>query len=614
MPKRAHLTSTARRQVYLCGAGASVAPPACLPTVEQFLEMLERACQQHSGAFASTVGGAFHGRAGLQPPRFEQVVAILLEFDPDLNCLDYLRIDLQNGPRPNPLHRFLAAQLHSGATVITTNFDALIELAYLELFGFMDWPIKARLHKVHGSIQTICDGVLVDEDPGQLKADIASVAAGTPVRGEGGPASAALSAVNESDLVVFGYSFSDSFDITPALMQVRPRTVTVIEYVRGAISLQAAADALGLPGFSDIAAEWTSSGVEIAYLQGDPLALVSPESGKRANIPGARASISVPSYRPDQLLYLVARLAEDQVSFEAANALYRQLLDCSEDADLRSRSKYRLVRTLQEWDEVLNFEFQLLGAGGTEQTIVNSLILALNARSFLGPSQSFLAAYRVFKHRLGSEIADPSLQALALGRAYHCVANFLMNVGRPRWGLKFAEASLQLRTPYAGPTDILYAEYACCLSLALARDFEHLELRLTSFRNYAKRVGDESAKICEGIIEGLRALHLGDPNEAVRQFEDAKRLYTADGADNQIDPELELYLLEARLQREGWSPAAQAHLKFIARHVDEHGYAFFQPVVAALRAHQQGYPLLGRLDRLTKAHLKRAKVEIRAPK
>ena len=234
--------------VILCGAGASVAEPANLATVAKFLSELENQCLKVSALEPNLIHQSLHGNSTNAPPRFEEVVACLLEFDSKLTCLEYLRVDMAGTEHaPNGLHELMAKHIHAGGTVVTTNFDALIEIAYQALYGTDLDTASGILWKVHGSIQTVTSGQLVNEDTTTLKADIFSVAAGTPISGEGGSLSSLSTLLCGKHLLIFGYSFSDTFDVTPALVHAQPSEATIVEF--SPAPLTEVADLSGLPRF-----------------------------------------------------------------------------------------------------------------------------------------------------------------------------------------------------------------------------------------------------------------------------------------------------------------------------------------------------------------------------
>ena len=157
--------------------------------------------------------------------RFEVLMGELAQsgFDPNLtvlNCLDECN-------HPNVNHYILAEMIRHGHTVITTNFDRLIEVAYARLPGASDMPLKVvcmdedfpdkglpqdgkpTLWKIHGSMTV--DG---KDTMASVQATMTSMLASSLI----GRKRAFLSNVlRDYDLFVTGYSGWDDLDIIPVL-------------------------------------------------------------------------------------------------------------------------------------------------------------------------------------------------------------------------------------------------------------------------------------------------------------------------------------------------------------------------------------------------------------
>lgn len=605
---------SAPQMVILCGAGASVAEPAGLPSVNRFIKELKEACHRKTDIDKITISKALNGVKGdkaKKPPRFEQVIACISEFDPQLCCLSYLKVDISDGnTQPNALHRYLAELLHHGTTVLTTNFDALIELAYWIVYGKLADTAKGHLLKLHGSVQEIRNGTLLDTEREQVKADIYAVASGTPIDGSNGSMSEIMSLIRGKDLLVFGYSFSDAFDVTPALIRSEPRSATIVEYQYRSFSsdLDEVESFVDLPNFMEIEEVWREKGVSLHFLSGDPIALTPTHLA--ASIRTAASSKPIlPIYEKDQLKYLLARLLQIQDVFHLSNPIFGKLARDASDGEIRARAAYFFVRTLPDWDNVVAYESELLAQNASAEVTLRSLILLLDARSFIGPGKAFMSTYVLFKKTLAIIDGSDKERTLNLGKAYHCFANYLMNCGRPSWAYKFALVSLSLRIRYGEPTDIFNAEFACCLALGLCGDFEKVGRRLKSLRKYSEKIQDDSSLICVSIVEGIYLLGTGSPTDAVEKFEQARFLYTADGQDEtQVDPELELYLLEARVHYQGWTSSNLEHLHSIKRYVEDHSYTYYLPVVDALTNVSAGTNNIWKTNRLTKFHLNRIQI------
>ncbi len=113
----------------LCGAGVSVAPPACLPTVvslfRQYHDRLN-ATLLHTRERLSVVPPLETWVAGI---RFEEALSV---FQSLLNYSTQPIEPLDHAREPNENHYILATLANAGCPILTTNFDILIEIAILE--------------------------------------------------------------------------------------------------------------------------------------------------------------------------------------------------------------------------------------------------------------------------------------------------------------------------------------------------------------------------------------------------------------------------------------------------------------------------------------------------
>lgn len=132
---------------------------------------------------------------------------------------------------PNNHHYFLAYALQKGCTIITTNFDVLIEAAYWNLYGSLPRTIinenqfehnnpSGLLIKLHGSVGLLDleSGSLVFRDTrDSVIASLKQVALGL------GEKKTALfkQAIHQFPTLFWGYSCMDDFDIFPVLSSNR---------------------------------------------------------------------------------------------------------------------------------------------------------------------------------------------------------------------------------------------------------------------------------------------------------------------------------------------------------------------------------------------------------
>ena len=228
---------------FLVGAGISMNPPSNLPSAPQIVSTLLK-------YYASPE--YFEELNSIEGLRYEVIVQLIQEvIDPDLEFLDYIdQIDT-----PNSIHFYLAAQILKGHSVITTNFDNLIECALkildpenskkigllitqedFEQYNSMEENLKAKaiLIKLHGGKRntftkkdTSSSLVTTIDALGQNRAEGEIFSLETykkPIFHE---------QIRDHTLVVMGYSGSDDFDISPALLEkINYTTLIWVEHVQ----------------------------------------------------------------------------------------------------------------------------------------------------------------------------------------------------------------------------------------------------------------------------------------------------------------------------------------------------------------------------------------------
>lgn len=132
---------------------------------------------------------------------------------------------------PNNHHYFLAYALKKGCTIITTNFDILIEAAYWNLYGslpkmiidenqFKNADSSGAIIKLHGSIGLLKidkKTVLIHDTRDTIIASLKQVAQGL------GDKKTALfeNVIHQYPTLFLGYSCMDDFDIFPVLISNR---------------------------------------------------------------------------------------------------------------------------------------------------------------------------------------------------------------------------------------------------------------------------------------------------------------------------------------------------------------------------------------------------------
>lgn len=165
------------------------------------------------------------------PLPFESYIEVLLENDIDFICEVYAEGE------PNPNHILLAKMMKMGClkTIVTTNFDRLIEraldaegllagsgydlLSCESDFARIDWSEpKCRLIKIHGSV----------DDPITLAATISAIAAREPNESRRSVVEQVFSTGVHSDVLILGYSCSDVFDIAPQIESLGSSTKCIV--------------------------------------------------------------------------------------------------------------------------------------------------------------------------------------------------------------------------------------------------------------------------------------------------------------------------------------------------------------------------------------------------
>lgn len=244
------------RLVFLVGAGISMNPPTCLPTVQRFVSEMVHSCNVELHLAEALIRSMTERPVS---PRFEVLIDELRKTRDPL--LTVARIFSSNGF--NNIHAFLGEMLQRRASVITTNFDNCIENSanppgpdYSRIvFTGQDLapsqPEGGVLAKIHGS-----NPLTVDEIP-HLLITVHTLAQATggfrrfPVWRD-----SIHSMLRDRLLIVFGYSGSDDFDLTPLLLVAQPSAMVWFNYEAKAEARFVAPDSLparvrrfaGLPG------------------------------------------------------------------------------------------------------------------------------------------------------------------------------------------------------------------------------------------------------------------------------------------------------------------------------------------------------------------------------
>jgi len=208
-----------------CGAGASVS--SGLPGAEALTEKILAATYLTSKE-CKMVRESLFGIPGEEPGRlpFERFMEVVLDSMDE--SLQTKLLSLFELGQPNLYHRFLAKLAWSGKlkTIYTTNFDTQIEDALVKEnfkrgkdfevlhdsadFIKIDWGQDVvRVIKLHGSVELLT----------RLAVTVRQVAAPGSVQQVIEPVRSLFCSGRHTGVLFLGYSFSDRFDLSPAITQ-----------------------------------------------------------------------------------------------------------------------------------------------------------------------------------------------------------------------------------------------------------------------------------------------------------------------------------------------------------------------------------------------------------
>lgn len=233
--------TSAAPTVFFVGAGVSFEQPSRVPMAIPVVEALVRTIAPSTKLAAELMPFLHAGRAGELHAsdylRFEVLLEIVHDFvDPDLQVLGFI----ESFASFNPLHEILAARALAGDSVVTTNFDALIERAVIALGAepiticadadFSATPptfpsCQTPIFKLHGSLKRY-EGASITATPETLGATIAAIAKGTDGRRLPEPKRSFFqNLVRGQAMLVAGYSGSDDLDIAPTFEELEPASI-----------------------------------------------------------------------------------------------------------------------------------------------------------------------------------------------------------------------------------------------------------------------------------------------------------------------------------------------------------------------------------------------------
>lgn len=208
--------------IILCGAGISVSPPSNIPLAQTIIDLHQKnifsAIRNTPIESLLKTSNTFYRAKVLEYCRFEEYFEIFQKYiDSNLSLLK----NLLASKCPNNFHRILATIIKKGFTILTTNFDLLIEEAFREITNkkcdvetFIDHRIgikntpHGRLIKLHGS----------NEERGELVTTIQQLSKSVYYMTDTEDWFLSLrELIKGKRIIIMGYSGSDDFDIIPLL-------------------------------------------------------------------------------------------------------------------------------------------------------------------------------------------------------------------------------------------------------------------------------------------------------------------------------------------------------------------------------------------------------------
>lgn len=221
------LLESDQKYIFIAGAGCSINPPSNLPSYNEIMEeIIKFTCAKSEIESLSKIEGL----------RFEILLEIIRnQVDNDLKIIEYI----EQCNKPNIIHFFLAEMINKGHTVITTNFDNLIEHAliqsnngkdhissvitekdYREFKNISEYLNlgKKFLFKLHGSMKNILTNrntkdyfLSFIKKIGSFKSEF-DIFFVEPYKGV-----LLNKLLNNANLILIGYSGQNDFDIIPIL-------------------------------------------------------------------------------------------------------------------------------------------------------------------------------------------------------------------------------------------------------------------------------------------------------------------------------------------------------------------------------------------------------------
>lgn len=421
--------SSPRAWAFLAGSGISV--PSGLPTAWQFNQRLAAVLgkstveKRHITSLLTTGETRSHHTL-----RFEQVIEILREIGGDKNLV-VLDVFDDPGP-PSDIHILLSNMMKGGARVMTTNFDSLIERAFLSnrvkrllqvhqescrsksKRSTFQWyaqqrKLEAAVLKLHGTLREL--EVDVTTRTSSFSSNIARISVGATLDALGRASTSPKLEPNKErvfrrvvrgrTVCVLGYSGSDDFDVMPSFLAAATtmRNIVWIRHTQGPTRVYVSDGLASLPGKLPPAMANVKTKGRIVVIEGKTTAVARSLFGAPANYPRQSPFISHLPPTPvrfettapyngmtaSRKLMLRGYLEESTLALRAAQKTYlRATVVARADRDLRSEvfSLARLghlARTrgrLQEAGRFLERAQKRLPVHGSDHRLAATVFLA----------------------------------------------------------------------------------------------------------------------------------------------------------------------------------------------------------------------------------------------
>lgn len=261
----------------LLGAGVSVA--AGLPTAFALADALIDALIAPQWAREEV-------QAAMRPPpndqrphdqlRFEGLLLWISDiYDDDLTVFSFL----DDYTKPCRLHLLCARAGLAGATLVTPNFDDLLERG-ISTLGGMPCTIDAHagvsaphgqipVLKLHGTRQHHRDG-RVEKASAPLQTTLETIAqANVGATMNEVAATALIDTFIDRHVIVAGYSASDDLDIVPTLARTRPASITWLDHAPSSPRPISASRWEPTGGAKQLTSTWRQAGLDVRVILGD---------------------------------------------------------------------------------------------------------------------------------------------------------------------------------------------------------------------------------------------------------------------------------------------------------------------------------------------------------